>query len=168
MALSVIIVGAGIAGLSAGCYARMNGYETTIFEQHTIPGGLCTAWTRNGYTWDISMHMLVGSKSGSVHRMWRELGAVQRRTFVYHDVLTRVEDGELQVDFGTDLRQLEAQLRTISPDDVKHIHEFIRIFGGKNLINLLASRRAGHGKRVEKVKNAVRHVTVIWYFSKIQ
>lgn len=41
---------AGIAGLSAGCYARMNGYKTTIFEAHTIPGGLCTAWTRKGYT----------------------------------------------------------------------------------------------------------------------
>jgi thioredoxin reductase len=25
---SIIIIGAGIAGLSAGCYARMNGYKT--------------------------------------------------------------------------------------------------------------------------------------------
>lgn len=37
---SVIIIGAGIAGLSAGCYARMNGYRTHIFEMHTQPGGL--------------------------------------------------------------------------------------------------------------------------------
>ena len=76
MAKSVIIVGAGIAGLSAGCYARMNGYRATIFEMHNIPGGLCTAWTRKGYTWDISMHLLTGSKSGPLHQMWRELGAV--------------------------------------------------------------------------------------------
>jgi thioredoxin reductase len=32
MQRSVIIVGAEIAGLSAACYARMNGYKTTIFE----------------------------------------------------------------------------------------------------------------------------------------
>ena len=51
-----VIIGAGIAGLSAGCYALMNGYKTTIFEMHTIPGGLCTAWKRKGYTFDISMH----------------------------------------------------------------------------------------------------------------
>jgi 2-polyprenyl-6-methoxyphenol hydroxylase-like FAD-dependent oxidoreductase len=78
MAQSVIIVGAGIAGLSAGCYARMNGYRATIFEMHHIPGGLCTAWTRKGYTWDISMHLLTGSKAGPLHQMWRELGAVQQ------------------------------------------------------------------------------------------
>ncbi|MBN1978051.1 MAG: NAD(P)-binding protein, partial [Anaerolineae bacterium] len=39
---SIIIIGAGIAGLSAGCYGRMNDYQTQIFELHDKPGGLCT------------------------------------------------------------------------------------------------------------------------------
>jgi phytoene dehydrogenase-like protein len=39
---SIIIIGAGIAGLSTGCYCQMNGYNTQIFEMHTIPGGVCT------------------------------------------------------------------------------------------------------------------------------
>lgn len=38
----IIIIGAGIAGLAAGCYAQMNGYHTQIFELHNQPGGLCT------------------------------------------------------------------------------------------------------------------------------
>jgi thioredoxin reductase len=29
---SIIIIGAGIAGLSAGCYGQLNGYQTKIFE----------------------------------------------------------------------------------------------------------------------------------------
>jgi phytoene dehydrogenase-like protein len=58
MEKSIIIVGAGMAGLSTGCFAQMNGYKTTIFEMHNIPGGLCTAWKRKGYKFDISMHML--------------------------------------------------------------------------------------------------------------
>lgn len=57
-----IIIGAGIAGLSSGCYAQMNGYEAEIFEMHNIPGGLCTAWNRKGYTLDGCIHFLVGSK----------------------------------------------------------------------------------------------------------
>jgi phytoene desaturase len=36
---SVIVIGAGIAGLSAGCYGQMNGYRTRIFEMHDRPGG---------------------------------------------------------------------------------------------------------------------------------
>jgi len=29
---SIVIVGAGVAGLSVGCYAQMNGYRTQIFN----------------------------------------------------------------------------------------------------------------------------------------
>ena len=43
MVKRVVIIGAGISGLSAGCYARMNGYDTEIHEAHSLPGGLCTA-----------------------------------------------------------------------------------------------------------------------------
>ena len=69
---SIIIAGAGIAGLSAGCYGQMNGYRTQIFESHDKPGGLCTSWKRQGYTIDGCLHWLVGSSPGSAfHRIWR-------------------------------------------------------------------------------------------------
>jgi NADPH-dependent 2,4-dienoyl-CoA reductase/sulfur reductase-like enzyme len=45
---SVLIIGAGIGGLSTGCYARMNGYRATILEMHDVPGGVCTSWKRHG------------------------------------------------------------------------------------------------------------------------
>ncbi|MHB9110063.1 MAG: phytoene desaturase family protein [Armatimonadota bacterium] len=152
MANSVIIVGAGIAGLSAGCYARMNGYRAAIFEMHNIPGGLCTAWTRKGYTWDISMHLLAGSKTGPLHRMWRELGAVQHRRYHYHDVLTRVEDGGKSVAFCADLRQLEEQMLALSPGDARRIREFLRIFGGKSIVHLLPLDAPGTGSRLSALK----------------
>lgn len=46
---SIVIVGAGMAGLSSGRYSRMNGYKATILEVSSIPGGLSTAWPREGY-----------------------------------------------------------------------------------------------------------------------
>ncbi len=49
MPQSIAIIGAGIAGLAAGCYAQMNGYDSEIFELHDLPGGLCTAWERRDY-----------------------------------------------------------------------------------------------------------------------
>ena len=57
---SIIIIGAGIAGLSTGCYGQMNGYRTRIFEMHNLPGGLCTSWQRQGYTIDGCLAWLVG------------------------------------------------------------------------------------------------------------
>ena len=48
----VIIIGAGVAGLSCGCYLQMNGIQTEILEASLLPGGLCTAWHRGPYVFD--------------------------------------------------------------------------------------------------------------------
>jgi phytoene dehydrogenase-like protein len=127
----IIIVGAGIAGLSTGCYAQMNGYKTSIFEMHDIPGGLCTAWTRKGYTFDISMHMLMGSKSGPFHTMWQELGAIQGRQFAYRNEYSRIESRGKTLVISKDRQQLEQQMLAISPQDAKLIKEFTGLFYGK-------------------------------------
>ncbi len=73
----VIIVGAGISGLSAGIYARQSGFETTIYESHSIPGGASTSWRRNGYLFEGGMHWLTGSSEETqLNRLWREVGAL--------------------------------------------------------------------------------------------
>ena len=88
---SIIIIGGGIAGLSAGCYGQMNGYRTQIFEMDNArPGGLCTSWKRKGYTMDGCIHMLTGSRTGMFHRFFEELGAVQDRRMVNHEEYLRV------------------------------------------------------------------------------
>ncbi len=91
MTSSILIIGAGIAGLSAGCYGQMNGFDTQVFELHDLPGGLCTAWVRKGYVMDGAIQYLFGSgEDQPYHRMWQELGAVQGRQFYYHDEMMRV------------------------------------------------------------------------------
>jgi phytoene dehydrogenase-like protein len=135
---SIVIVGAGIAGLSTGCYARMNGYKTTIFEMHNLPGGLCAAWKRKGYTFDISMHMLVGSKSGPFHQMWQELSVIQERHFVYHDELARIESGNKSLSICTDPRRLEEQMLALSPNDHELTKEFLRLFCGRGLLGAVS------------------------------
>ncbi len=126
---TIAIIGAGIAGLAAGCYGQMNGYQTRIFELHDKPGGLCTSWQRKGYTFDGCIHWLVGSGEGSpFNHVWRELGAVQGRPFVDHEEFMRVEgvDGRAFVVY-TDIDRLEAHMREMAPQDQEVIDEFIRV-----------------------------------------
>lgn len=122
---SIIIVGAGIAGLAAGCYAQMNGYDSQIFELHNLPGGLCTAWERRGYVFDGCIHYLFGSGPGQpYHQLWEELGAVQGRRMINHDELTRVCDphGDTLTVY-CDPDRLAGHMKEIAPDDVRTIDE---------------------------------------------
>src|SRR5512134_85114 len=117
MTRSIIIIGAGLAGLSAGCYAQMNGYKTRIFEMHDKPGGLCTSWTRNGFTFDGCIEWLLGSKPGTaINRMWQELGAVQGRRFIDYEVFQRIEGTDSRaLCIYSDLDQLEQHMKELSP-----------------------------------------------------
>jgi len=123
----IAVVGGGIAGLSAGCYAQMNGYSSRIYEMHTVPGGLMTAWKRKGYTFDYCIHWLYGSKPGSLMRsLWEEVGLIGGLEFVYVDRFLTVEseDGRRLV-FWCDLDRLEEELCTFSPQDAGVVGELI-------------------------------------------
>jgi len=119
MAPSVLIIGGGMAGLSAGCFARMNGFETEILEMHTIPGGLCTAWNRKGYTFDLCIHWLCGSKPGTaLYQVYDKLGLMEGRRFHHPDSWATVRDGHgNEITLYTDPERLYDELIRISPDD---------------------------------------------------
>lgn len=123
----VTIIGAGIAGLSVGCYLQMNGYDTRIFEAHNLPGGVCTAWKRKGYTIDNCIHWLVGSNaSDKYYRFWNELVDMKGMKFVDSEEWMRVEtpDGRCMRVF-TDIDKLKQEMLEKSPADEGLIRSFI-------------------------------------------
>jgi phytoene dehydrogenase-like protein len=115
----VAIIGGGIAGLAAGCYLRMNGYDTEIFEMHTQPGGLCTAWTRKGYTFDFCIHWLIGSgPSKKWHAIWKDLGAIEDRKFIEWEVYeTVVLENKKTLTVYTDPDRFYDELALFAPED---------------------------------------------------
>lgn len=120
---TIIIIGAGIAGLAAGCYGQMNGFKTKIFELHNLPGGLCTAWERKGYILDGCIHYLFGSAPDQpFHFLWEELGAVKGRNMLNHTEFMQVvsADGRKLVAY-CDPDRFEAHMKELSPLDTKVI-----------------------------------------------
>lgn len=123
---TIIVIGAGFAGLSAGCYAQMNGYSSEVFEMHNQPGGLCTSWKRKGYTIDGCIHWLVGSSpKNSFYRFWQEVGIAQGREFIDSNVYAYFEgsDGRTFI-FYADPDRLEKHMLELSPADADLIKEF--------------------------------------------
>ncbi len=122
----VIIIGAGISGLCAGCYLQMNGFQTEIFELHNVPGGLCTAWERKGYTFDFCIHWLMGSSpADAFYGLWNELIDMERQRFVYYDVFFQIEDRDGRtLRIFTDIDRLEQEMKRVAPEDADLIEDF--------------------------------------------
>ncbi len=156
---STIIIGAGFAGISAGIYARMNGYKATIFEMHDKPGGLCTSWKRKGYTIDGCIHWLVGSNPASaMNRSWQEVGISQGRKFVNLDEFGRYQgDDGRTVIFYCDVERLEAHLLEFSRRDAKPIGEVI---GGIRL----ALRMSAMMDTPEEKRSLLSGLRTGWFF----
>jgi phytoene dehydrogenase-like protein len=122
---NILIIGAGVAGLCAGIYGQMNGYQTKIIEKHKIPGGLVTAYRRKGYLIDLCIHWLAGSGQGFfMHRYWNEVGLIEGREFIQHDRYGTYhsKDGR-NVDFYCDPDRLERHWLELAPEDAGMIHE---------------------------------------------
>lgn len=127
MRKKVLIIGGGMAGLSAGTYLQMNGFDTEIFELNETPGGVCTSWKRGDYKVDWCVHWLVGSgPNDNMHERWSELIDMSNIEIVDHEEYARVEDLQgNQIHFFTDLDRLHEELLAKAPEDGAKIDEFI-------------------------------------------
>lgn len=141
MAGSIIIIGAGMGGLAAGIYGRLNGFDTKIFEMHSVPGGQCCSWKREGYTFDGCIHHLFGCAPGSkIYDLWRELGAMPREMVKLGECTSVASpDGRLLRDYY-DLEKLESHLKELAPADARTINSYIqgcKAFTGNDLLGEL-------------------------------
>ncbi len=123
MSKRILVIGAGIAGMSAASYLQRNGFETEVFEMHSQPGGLCTAWKRGGFTFDGCIHWLMGSgPSSNLHWIWKELGAGDLNYIEWDVYMTvRLSDGDTFT-VHTDPDKLEAEMLRLGPDDRKTVN----------------------------------------------
>lgn len=123
-----IIIGGGIAGLSAGIYSRLNGFDTEIVEMHSITGGQCTAWERKGYRFDYCLHWLVGTSRGLFYDIWRETDVIRKDTQIIdheiHSVLIG-EDGSEFIIYAN-ISRWEEYLLAMAPEDAKGIRRMCR------------------------------------------
>lgn len=123
MAKKIIIVGGGVAGLSAGIYARLNGFDPLILEKHSIAGGVCTAWYRKGYRFDYSIQWLVGTREGAFHQTFMDTNVINDDVKILNaDYHTRVvlPSGEDLVVY-TDIDKWCDYLISRAPEDERSI-----------------------------------------------
>jgi len=71
----IIVIGAGIGGLTAGALLAHKGYKVLILDQANVPGGCASTFKRQEFTFDVGATQVAGLEPGGIHhRIFAELG----------------------------------------------------------------------------------------------
>ena len=119
----VVIIGGGIAGLCAGVYALRCGFAVTVLESHSIAGGNCTSWKRDGYLFEGGMHWLSGSnKDEDWHKLWRAVGALDDSVTIHTpEPFINYDYHGQPIQLYRNIDATEKHLLAVAPDDEKEI-----------------------------------------------
>jgi len=123
----VIVVGAGIGGLSAAGLLAKSGLRVLVIDRNYMPGGACGAIRRDGITWDMGAAMLFGfGESGfSPHRfLMNELE--EPVEVIRHRALYRLNYGDEPIVFWPDLDRFLEELARVFPEERAELADFYR------------------------------------------
>ena len=119
----VIVIGGGIAGLSAGVFAQKSGFDVTILEGHSIAGGNCTSWKRKGYIFEGGLHWLAGTNpQHPLNGLWRAVGALNDDVKLSHnEPFMDYRHNGTTIPLYRDVNRTEREWLELSPADEKEI-----------------------------------------------
>ena len=126
-AYDAIVVGAGMGGLSAGALLARAGKKVLVVERHDRPGGYAHGFEREGYHFDVAVHMTSGANGGFLDRVLRTIEARDSCEFIPLDPIYTV----VMPDFSLDVRGglegfMESHLRHF-PDEHNGVMGFLRV-----------------------------------------
>jgi len=121
----VIIVGAGIGGLSCGALLARRGKKVLVIEQHHKVGGYCTSFQRKGFVFDGGVEAISGlGEKGPVRHLFRELGLDPEEFFIRTREEYVIGDRRLRIPERAE--DLVALLVREFPDEEQNIPRFFR------------------------------------------
>ncbi len=145
---TAIVIGAGIGGIATAARLAKNGYDVTVLEKESTPGGRCNQIVRDGHRFDIGPTLFL------MPEVWEETFAALGERMSDHLDLRRIdptykvhfEDG-LQLALTSNLGEMQTQLEKVEPtaftgflnyiaEGSRHYKLSLEKFVGRNFYNI--------------------------------
>lgn len=120
-----IIIGAGIGGLVCGCYLAKAGMKVLIADQHYKPGGYCTSFKRQGFTFDAAPHCF-GSyrENGMMRKILQGLDVDKKLNIIRPNPSDIIVTPDYKIPFWNDLEKTIEEFQTLFPEEGNNIRQF--------------------------------------------
>ena len=139
MKYNTIIIGGGLAGLTAGATLSKFGKKVLLLEKHHKPGGCATTFKRGDFIIEVGLHEMSGlTENGSITQIFKMLDVDKHVQFEkvpeFYGVVSDKEDFVLPHGYDAATKALINKY----PEDEKGIKRFMKVIVGtrKEAFNL--------------------------------
>ena len=122
----LLVVGAGISGLTAAALAARNGLRPLVLESHEEPGGCAGAFTLGGYRFPAGATLAAGFEPGGLHdQVYHQLGLTPRAEPL--EVAHTLHFDGLRLPLYTNAERWESVLLDTFPDRRGALRSFLTL-----------------------------------------
>ena len=165
----VIVVGAGLGGLSAATLLARSGLDVLLLERHNIPGGYATSFVRNRFEFEIALHELSGigppGNRGLLYEYLEKLGVAGKVEFLQVPELYRSVFPGCDISLPVGRETYVAQLCEKFPGESDGISKFMGRAFELNRELTEFQRNGGPGNPLTawlRLRNTVRYLPLTW------
>ncbi|MBT8219938.1 MAG: FAD-dependent oxidoreductase, partial [Bacteroidia bacterium] len=131
MKYNTIVIGGGLAGLTAGATLSKFGKKVLLLEQHHKPGGCATTFKRGDYIVEVGLHEMSGlAENGAIRDLFKMLEVDKHvqleKVPEFYAVLS--DDGDFVFPHG--FETATKALVNRYPEDEKGIKKFMKLIEG--------------------------------------
>lgn len=145
---TALVIGAGIGGIATAARLAKNGYDVTVLEKESTPGGRCNQIIRDGHRFDIGPTLFL------MPEVWEETFAALGEKMSDHLQLKRIDptykvhfDDGLQLALTSNIGDMQTQLEKVDKtaftgflnyiaEGSKHYKMSLEKFVGRNFYNI--------------------------------
>jgi len=146
----VVIVGAGMAGLTAGAYLTRDGYQVLLLEKNDRSGGLVNTFDQQGFYFDSGPRAFVNS--GMVQPILKDLNI--EGEFLANTISIGIMEDMLRISSMEDIEEYQEILKKHYPENqdeiekiitsIRKLSEYTRVlyeFDNPNFVDIMSDKQ---------------------------
>ncbi len=120
----IVVIGSGLGGLVSAAYLAKFGFDVTVLEQHSIPGGYATSFDRGDFSFDVSLEATV-AEHAMPQMILSDLGLWDKLKVAYTPELRRIITPTFDVTLpAKNPEGVKKELSKTFPHEKQGIHAF--------------------------------------------
>lgn len=161
MEYDVIVIGGGLAGLTAGSLLAKRNLKVAVFDKSYNPGGSCGIFKRKNTIFDQGSAMLYGfgEKGFNAHRFVFNV-LEEPIDIIQHDLLYVVNFKGHRIPFHANVKQFTEELTKVFPkqrENIKRFYDDMLVMYEYVMVETPSYRSADETKAIDGLKGLIKH-----------